>query len=112
MIWALLGGFAGLFLQTFSRYLTHHINQVLEAEDAGLDQMVKAECLLSPPLRLLPSMEPALPLIMLLMAVFCGAWQPWPEALVSLFFVANCLLLAAVDARTGILPNALNIILI
>jgi prepilin signal peptidase PulO-like enzyme (type II secretory pathway) len=112
MIWALLGGFAGLFLQTFSRYLTHHINQALEAEDAGLDQMVQAECLLSPPLRLLPSMEPALPLIMLLMAVFCGAWQPWPEALVSLFFVANCLLLAAVDARTGILPNALNIILI
>jgi leader peptidase (prepilin peptidase)/N-methyltransferase len=49
---------------------------------------------------------------MLLMAVFCGLWQPWPLALISLFFVANCLLLAAVDARTGILPNTLNIVLI
>lgn len=111
-IWALLGGFAGLLLQTFSRYLTRYINQALQAEDVRLNRALQPERVLSPPLRLLPRVEPALPLTMLLMALFCGVWQPWPEALVSLFFVANCLLLAAVDARTGILPNALNIVLI
>lgn len=111
-MWALLGGFAGLLLQTFSGYLTRHINQALEAEDVRLDRVMQPERVLSPPLRLLPRVEPVLPLIMTLMAVLCGVWQPWPEAMISLFFVANCLLLAAVDARTGILPNALNIVLI
>lgn len=111
-MWALLGGFAGWLLQTFSGYLTRYINQALQAEDAHLDRVLQSEYVLSPPLKLLPRVEPALPLIMLVMAVFFGVWQPWPEALISLFFVANCLLLAAVDARTGILPNTLNIVLI
>jgi prepilin signal peptidase PulO-like enzyme (type II secretory pathway) len=111
-MWALLGGFAGLLLQTFSGYLTRFINQALQEEDVRLNRVLQPERALSLPLRLLPRVEPVFPLIMLSMAVFCSVWQPWPEALISLFFVANCLLLAAVDARTGILPNALNIVLI
>jgi len=111
-VWALLGGFAGLLLQTFSGYLTHYISQALRVEDSCLGRVMQPELLSYPPLRLLPRVEPILPLIMLLVAVLCGALQPWPEALISLFFVANCLLLGAVDARTGILPNALNGVLI
>ncbi len=111
-MWALLGGFAGWLLQTFSGYLTRFINQALQLEDARLDSVLQPENVRSPPLKLLPRVEPVLPLVMLVIAVFCGVLQPWPEALISLFFVANCLLLAAVDARTGILPNALNIVLI
>jgi prepilin signal peptidase PulO-like enzyme (type II secretory pathway) len=111
-IWAFLGGYAGLLLQAYSRYLTGCINQALHTEDLQSGPVIQPELLAFPPLRLLPKIEPILPPIMLLAAMLCGALQPWPEALVILFFVAICLLLAAVDARTGILPNALNSMLI
>lgn len=112
VMWAFLGSLAGLLLQILSRYLIHHINLALQAEDLRFGRVMQPELLAYPPLKLLPRVEPVVPLVMLFTALLSGALLPWPETLVSLFFVANCLLLAAVDARTGILPNALNSLLI
>ncbi|MDP4590435.1 MAG: A24 family peptidase [Burkholderiaceae bacterium] len=110
--WALFGGTVGLLLKKLSRCLTRQIKLAIHAESVPFRQTSQPDSLSYPSVKLLPWVEAVLPIAMLFLAWLCGALDSWQVALVNLFFIANCLLLASVDAKTGILPNALNSLLI
>jgi leader peptidase (prepilin peptidase)/N-methyltransferase len=112
VLWTLIGGAVGWLLKKLSGYLTHQVNHALKAEALQNNPTINFESVFQPTLHVLPSMEPSLPLIMSAVTLLFAALLPGSVAFASMFFVANCLLLAAVDAKTGILPNTLNSTLI
>ena len=111
-LYALMGYLVGVCLKILSVYVTHQIEQALAVTSKNELASTQAGPLGYPTVKLLPRLEPLLPIVMAGLAIMLGAFTPFDEAVLWFVFVALCLLMAAIDARTGILPNLINLPLI